>query len=472
MIQCDCFAAKHRHAEIRSALPFLRQAPSLARMASDHIYKNVSNYQVLQRNSRGYAGVIPSGGKRVQYLATGGPHRVGDRFPVYVGDVWVMAGQSNMRGHAYYNDPFTLEAFEDEILKDTMLFTSEETWKPLSEPSHSLHLSPRSVHHQLPDPTVRDPNLLKFRGYSLATTFALEYRKLNDNVPVGLIACAHGGVTMDKWAPVSMGTEDDGATLYGAMISRLRGLEGRFAGILWYQGESDAVEYGQTITRRRKQLKHKYKDQLLRFIDAVRQEFQLSTLPFAMVQLARHIDDEDSDEGWQIIRAQQQQMMSDRIAVVASIDCQMDDRIHLSAFGLSTVGVRLARAATNAKLGVGTKTSPIIRSVQAITLQDSATQSTMLSLLILFDNVSDWGYREEVHGFSLRDSDGLIHDVIYSARIEQKTRVRLYLKPQLLQDQRRHDLSLYYGYGKNPICNLVTVKGMALLASGPYYKGG
>ena len=67
--------------------------------------------------------------------------------PFFVGDLWVLAGQSNMEG---YGD-----------LKDTtpphpkvMLFGMDRTWRPAEEPLHWLVDSPDPVHSG--DPPTRE----------------------------------------------------------------------------------------------------------------------------------------------------------------------------------------------------------------------------------------------------------------------------------------------------------------------------
>src|ERR1019366_889897 len=94
-------------------------------------------------------------------------------------------------------------------------------------------------------------------------------------VPQGILACAQGGTTMTQWDPALR--DQGGRSLYGAMIRRFRTHGGRVAGLIWYQGESDAnVKAGPRYIRR-----------MRRFVQAVRRDARAPRLPVVVVQLAR-----------------------------------------------------------------------------------------------------------------------------------------------------------------------------------------
>ena len=58
-------------------------------------------------------------------------------------------------------------------------------------------------------------------------------------VPIGLVACAHGGTSMEQWNPSKK--EQGGHSLYGSMLRQVKEAGGKVKGVLWYQGESDAL---------------------------------------------------------------------------------------------------------------------------------------------------------------------------------------------------------------------------------------
>ena len=194
----------------------------------------ISDYRVLQRDADGKARLTLDSGETVE-LATGGPYEVGGAANVFVGDLWVLAGQSNMEG---VGDLIDVETPHPLVHS----FQSREEWALAEEPLHWLGESPRPIHHtlwgltMLETPAPRDTSRLK--GSGLGLTFA---KMLADatGVPIGLIPSAHGGTSMQQWEPSRKSM--DGDSLYGATLLRVEANGGKVAGILWYQGESDEI---------------------------------------------------------------------------------------------------------------------------------------------------------------------------------------------------------------------------------------
>jgi hypothetical protein len=81
--------------------------------------------QVLQRSADGTA----------QGLPMGGPYTVEGAQNVYVGDLWVLAGQSNMEGVGDLTDVETPSPFVHS-------YQSREEWAIAEEPLHWLGESP------------------------------------------------------------------------------------------------------------------------------------------------------------------------------------------------------------------------------------------------------------------------------------------------------------------------------------------
>lgn len=450
---------------------------SLLNASQQHIYTTVSNYQVLQRDFSTNTAIVKTNDGDTKTLPVGGPYSINGADHVLVGDVFVMAGQSNMRGNGFYKDPWTdpPTSYLDHVNSSIHLFQCNETWTLAQEPTHRLDLSIRAVNHNLSDPSVKDPNYHLLRGFSLGTSFATEYRKQMKNVPVGLIASAHGGTTLDEWSPDLMKntTNPYNNTLYGAMLARLEKQENQVAGILWYQGESDAASTENAAS---------YKKKFEKFITTTREYLNDPQLPFLFVQIARQIQGgQDIDNEWSMIRDAQRQVNDDydvkRVGGVTTVDLPMDDRIHLSAIGQKRIGQRLARAAANALLhDAAGVTSP---SFDSVTYQETnvaengdPSQGRQYTLLVKFKNMDDeaisWKHVDRVFGFSIRDNQGNDNPAIYKARIESDHKsVRLFLTDVSLDSLKSKDHFLYYGYGMDPICNLETKDDIGLLAFGP-----
>lgn len=138
-----------------------------------------------------------------------------------------------------------------------------------------------------------------------------------------------------KWGPVARAAKAAGKTmppmpiretgfgdphtptvLFNSMIAPHRGEA--FAGVLWYQGESDAILGFQ----------NQYRQSLASLIDGFRSA--LGELPIVLVELPRHDDIQcNADENWPVVRMAQQQALADpRVGVVPAIDLGDTERIH------------------------------------------------------------------------------------------------------------------------------------------------
>ena len=93
----------------------------------------------MQRDADDKARVTLDSGETVE-LPAGGPYEVGGAKNVLVGDLWVLAGQSNMEG---VGDLVDVEPPHPLVHS----FQSREQWAPAEEPLHWLDESPRPIHH-------------------------------------------------------------------------------------------------------------------------------------------------------------------------------------------------------------------------------------------------------------------------------------------------------------------------------------
>ena len=93
---------------------------------------SLQEHQVLQRGADGTAHGLP----------VGGPYELEDAQDILVGDLWVLAGQSNMEGVGDLVDVET-------PISHIRSFQSREEWGTAEEPLHWLGESPRIVHHRL-----------------------------------------------------------------------------------------------------------------------------------------------------------------------------------------------------------------------------------------------------------------------------------------------------------------------------------
>ena len=138
---------------------------------------------------------------------------------VGVGDIYVIAGQSNASGRGT-----TLNSYMHSELKAT-LFGNDDVWKELTDASDSDI-------NQVDE--VSADGIAKGSIWPLIATDIMEA----EGVPVAFIPTARGGTRIIQWQPVA--DHSDPLTLYGSMHRRINAVGGKIKGILFFQGESDA----------------------------------------------------------------------------------------------------------------------------------------------------------------------------------------------------------------------------------------
>jgi sialate O-acetylesterase len=164
----------------------------------------------------------------------------------------------------------------------------DDRWEVAKDPIHNLWQAVDPVHENINGgPWDRgNPSF----GAGPGPAFGQEMFRLT-GIPQGFIACAHGGTTMEQWSPKLNGS--GGRSLYGAMLRRVRKNGGSVAGLLWYQGESDADPVNAPL----------YTGKMKTLIQALRRDLKSPRLPVAMVQLGRFTGCSESNHtSWNMIQ--------------------------------------------------------------------------------------------------------------------------------------------------------------------------
>lgn len=244
------------------------------------------------------------------------------RYFLGIGDLWVIAGQSNSAG--YGRGPY-----EDPPCLGVHLLRNSGRWALASHPMNESTDTRHPVNRENANP-----------GHSPYLQFGrLLQRALG--YPIGLVQTALGGSPLSAWNPAQ-----GEAPLYQNMLDCINEAGGRVRGILWYQGESDTATDADAASYAQ------------RFSDAVaawRDALDAPDLPVLTVQLNRHLlpPNVDADRRWTQVR-QAQRLVAQKdacIGVVPTFDLPLSDGIHTSPAGNMLLGERLARLALNQVYG-------------------------------------------------------------------------------------------------------------------------
>ena len=234
-----------------------------------------------------------------------------------VGDLWVIAGQSNSAG--YGRGPC-----QDPPEMGVHLFRNSERWALASHPMNESTDTRHPVNRENANP-----------GHSPYLQFGRLLKRTLCH-PVGLVQTALGGSPLTRWNPGEPGPAD----LFENMVQCVQKAGGKVRGILWYQGESDAGTGADAST---------YARRFGRAAAAWREALGDPELPVLTVQVNRVYQppDTDADRRWSQVREAQRQAarQSPGTAVVPALDLPLSDHIHTSPAGNVLLGERLARAA-------------------------------------------------------------------------------------------------------------------------------
>lgn len=232
---------------------------------------------------------------------------------------FVLAGQSNMSGRGVLSE------------------------LPRFERAHRVHVFSNAWHWQNPareplddaaDQAGKANGGAGGAGPSLA--FADHLSKLLPQAEIGLVLCAKGGSSIFDWTPAV-----SRSSLFGSCVARASeaGKQGHLAGLIWYQGETDAMteEDARTWSSRFRVL-----------LAAFRSSLSAPQLPVVVTVLGPNPNQERF--GWWDIVQQQQLAMglsSDgSVAIVSANDLpvQKNSPVHLMTEGYVALGHRYGDA--------------------------------------------------------------------------------------------------------------------------------
>lgn len=291
---------------------------------------------------------------------------------VGVGEIFIMAGQSNMSG--YGRDP----AYDPPQI-GVHLFDNHGCWDLASHPLSSV-----------PEPA--DANNDDASGVSPGLAFGKMMQK-RLGVPIGLVSAARGGSSLEWWNPA----EED-HYLYDSLKKKIDEI-GKFKGMIWYQGCNETVEQQEADT---------YLEKFKQAVSLWREAF--GDFPIATCQINRHAwMEEDRERRWGLVREAQRQagLQIKDCYVVPTIDLTTVDGIHNSSASCIVVGERLAGVMLKEYYGLEGVTAPTVESVKKI---DSKT------VLLKFKGVHMMRTMDDLaHGINIEDEQGMMDCVKIAA---------------------------------------------------------
>ncbi|MCH2176158.1 MAG: sialate O-acetylesterase [Lentisphaeria bacterium] len=366
----------------------------------------------------------------------------------FVGDVWILAGQSNMEGVG------NLSA-KPKSHPMVRAFYMHDVWGKAESPVHRLSEAVDIFHNGYGDgenrPSQKELDKVfkeRLKGVSPAIYFGKDMFKAT-GVPQGLIACAHGGTSMAQWSPDLK--EQGGASLYGAMLRRFEKLGQPIKGVLWYQGESDAGEEPAKV----------YTQKMVELIQATRNDFKQPELPWGIVQIGSHIC--GNGQCWNDIQEQQRLLpeILPYVDVVSANDLELDDGIHVSGKDYKILGSRLSRIMRKLSQNEDINGGIQFKSAELIWAPTGKNEAMGTQLVVKYRNVSK-GLTSEgrPHGFVITNAVGDVIHKIYKTKL-YKNKVILYLNGPAYTLQ---GTFLNYGHGCYHYCNIQDKAGMGLPA--------
>jgi Carbohydrate esterase, sialic acid-specific acetylesterase len=234
--------------------------------------------------------------------------------------LFVLAGQSNMSGRG---DIAQSGAETDPRI---YVFGNDYRWKlatePIDDPKGQV------------DKVSEDPNA----GAGPALPFAVSLREQRPDMAIGLIPCAKGGTSIYQWR-----RSLSDRTLYGSCLKRMRAAStmGEVAGLLFFQGESDALDPKQYPDRTL--LPNQWASEFAAYISEWRNDLGLPELPVVFAQIGSTTAP-DQYKNWDIVKRQQQTVSLPFCAMITTDDLALKDSLHYTTESYRTIGQRFAEA--------------------------------------------------------------------------------------------------------------------------------
>jgi hypothetical protein len=256
-------------------------------------------------------------GREAAGAPTGVPDELRGRLSLFV-----LAGQSNMSGRGEV-------PASQEVDPGVFVFGNDYRWKPGREPVDDPH----GQVDQVSDDSHRDP-----AGFGPGRSFGQSVRRHRPDVAIGRIPGAKGDTAIAQW---QRSLSD--ATLYGSCLKRVRAasLEGIVSGLLFFQGEADALDPVRYATRNLAPTD--WNTRFSSVIDHFRTDIGIANLPVVFAQIGTNAAPE-AFVNWAVVQEQQAAVNRPCTAMITTDDLPLMDAVHFTTDSYRVIGLRLSDA--------------------------------------------------------------------------------------------------------------------------------
>ena len=384
---------------------------------------------------------------------------------IYVGDLWILAGQSNMEG-AGRPDEFDI-GYKNNPDANIRCYYLNNEWKAavpiLHQPWLSVDACQREVwkRNQLNSRWHSDkPPFISHgtpeSGVGPGLFFAVEMYK-KTKVPQGVIPCALGGSSLESWEP----QDENGYNLYAAMLRRFKRTGSNVCGVLWSQGETETNSDSALDL---------YSERMEKFIISLRKDIADENLPVVITQTAytrlASFCTAEASQRWERLRELQRgfALKNKNMDMVATIDCPLDDLIHLSSAGQKLVGKRMANSMAYLCNFNNACNAPKLKCAH---ITKDAYRPFFAVLELEYSNTKGFAECLNPSGFSIINQKEKMPmaawEGIASVRF-LKNNIQIYTE---YSAEELKEMFVKYGCGNSAFCNITTAEGFSLPAFGP-----
>lgn len=344
-------------------------------------------------------------------------------YNVFVGEVWILAGQSNM-GWPLSKSEGGNEAAAEADYPWLRIFKQWPNQGASDEPTRDVTGGQWVV--------CKPQQAAQLSGVGFFFARALQPNM--KGVPIALINTQMGATYAECWidfqtlentpsakpfldkaaSEIKPGESDPNgfwgennfrrpSALFNGKVSPLQPFAAR--GVIWYQGEGNSQKW----------LSPGYADTLTALVQSWRTGFEQPELPFLVVQLPRYGAGAVND--WPAVRSAQAQVAVElpRVELVVTIDCGEEANIHPA--DKKTIGERLARMARKEVYG---EPGLAARGPRAIS---ASRREGQLEVIFALDHAVLQKTSEPLAGFAWVDSEGKLQPAVATVSGDDRVRI-------------------------------------------------